>query len=283
MGAPSSAKSLPAATRIGRVALRVTDREEQTAFYRQVVGLDVLSEGDRQATLGVDGTAVLVLVEDESAPTRHRTETGLYHNAFRVPSRGALGDALTRVRSHWQLGGATDHRVSEALYLTDPEGNGVEIYHDFPREEWPETDDGRVAMGNDRLDLDSLAADAAGESSATPGTDLGHVHLEVSSLDAFRAWYVETVGFEVRATVPRATFVAAGGYHHHIGANTWHHRTAPAQSRGLSWFEVVVPTAAALDGIRERLSGRDMPVRGTDRGFAASDPNDIEVRFRTEP
>ena len=207
--------------------------------------------GLTMATLGFfAGLPTIVLEGDTDAPTRHRSGAGLYHTAFRVPSRAALGDALARIRTHWQLGGASDHWVSEALYLTYPEGNGIEIYRDFPRNDWPRSDDGRVRISTEPLDLDSIEAAATGNTQAPPGTEIGHIHLEVSSLDAFRDFYVDTLGFEEQTTLPAAAFVSAGGYHHHIGANTWHHRTAPVSGHGLSWFEVVVPDQGALNAVQ---------------------------------
>ncbi|WP_224270964.1 VOC family protein [Haloprofundus salinisoli] len=273
---------LPQGTRIGRTALRVSDLEELTEFYQDVVGLSVQHRSDTSSILGVDETPLLILEEDTDAPTRQRTGAGLYHNAFRVPSREALGDALVRVRDHWQLGGASDHLVSEALYLTDPEGNGVEIYRDFPREKWPITDDGRVRIDTEPLNLASIEAVAAGGTRVPSGTDVGHIHLEVTSLFAFEDFYVDTLGFEVQTTVPAAFFVSAGGYHHHIGANAWHNRTSPVSGRGLSWFEVVLPEAQALDTLRDRLAGSEFTVIETDQGITVEDPDEIEVRFRVE-
>jgi catechol 2,3-dioxygenase len=274
--------SLPQGTRIGRTALLVTDLEEMTGFYRDVVGLSVLRTSDETAVLGVDDSSLLVLEEDDDALERHRTGAGLYHNAFRVPSREALGDALGRIREHWQLGGASDHWVSEALYLTDPEGNGIEIYRDYPREEWPVDDDGTVRIGTEPLDLDSIDAAGAGAIRAPPGTDVGHVHLEVSSLAAFNEFYVDTLGFEVQTTLPDACFVSAGGYHHHLGANTSHHRTAPNDGPGLSWFEIIVPTVSVLDAIRERFEGREIPVTEIADGIEVTDPDGIDVRLLVE-
>ncbi|MDF9748483.1 VOC family protein [Natrinema salsiterrestre] len=283
MTTPSNTDTLPQGTRIGRTALHVNDLNELTEFYRTVVGLSVLEESDTHSVLGVADTPLLVLEGDVDAPTRHQSAAGLYHTAFRVPSRAALGDTLARIRDHWQLGGASDHWVSEALYLTDPEGNGIEIYRDFPREDWPRSDDGRVRISTEPLDLDSIEAAATGDTQAPPGTDIGHIHLEVSSLDAFRNFYVDTLGFEVQTTVPDAAFVSAGGYHHHIGANTWHHRTAPVNGRGLSWFEVLVPNQGALNAVQLRLDGRDIPVTETDDGLVIHVPDEIEVRIRTDP
>ncbi|WP_433633029.1 VOC family protein [Halomicrococcus sp. NG-SE-24] len=282
MTTPSDTDTLPQGTRIGRTALRVNDLDELTGFYRDVVGLSVLNESETRSVLGVADTPLLVLEGDADAPTRHRSGAGLYHTAFRVPSRAALGDALARIRDHWQLGGASDHWVSEALYLTDPEGNGIEIYRDFPRDEWPRSDDGRVRISTEPLDLDTIEAAATGNTQAPPGTDIGHIHLEVSSLDAFRDFYVDTLGFEVQTTVPAASFVSAGGYHHHIGANTWHHRTSPVSGRGLSWFEVVVPDQAMLTDVQSRLESSAIPVTETDGGLIVHGPDEIEVRIQVE-
>ncbi len=281
MTMPSNTDTLPGGTHIGRTALRVTDIEAMTEFYRDVVGLGVQHRSDTGSVLGVGGTPLLVLERDGDALERSRSGAGLYHNAFRVPSREALGDSLARIRDGWQLSGASDHWVSEALYLSDPEGNGVEIYRDFPRDEWPIADDGTVRIGTEPLDLASIEAAATGAARAPTGTDVGHVHLEVTSLKAFREFYVEVLGFEVQTTVPAACFVSAGGYHHHLGANTWHDRTTPIEGRGLSWFEIVVPDRGALDAVRERIEARGVAATETDDGLAVTDTDGIEVRLRT--
>jgi catechol 2,3-dioxygenase len=282
---------LPAGTRIGRAALRVADLDETTAFYRDVVGLAVLDRDDDRATLGVDETPLLVLERDPDRPERGRTDAGLFHTAFRVPSRAALGEALARVRERWRLDGASDHLVSEALYLDDPEGNGVEIYRDRPREEWPVGDDGTVRMATEPLDVEGVSGAADGSDlteHAPPGTDVGHMHLEVTSLSAFGAVYVDGLGFEEGMTGPNVRFVAAGGYHHHLGANTWQGRRTPAAGRGLAWFEVVVPDAAALEAVRERLNAVvsdgevEFDVDEREDGIAITDADGIEVRVRRE-
>jgi catechol 2,3-dioxygenase len=272
---------LPQETRIGRTALRVSELAEMIDFYRDVVGLSLLRHTNTTAILGVEETPLLVLEHDSDALARHQSGTGLFHNAFRVPSRAALGDAIARIRERWQLGGASDHGVSEALYLTDPEGNGIEIYRDYPREDWPRGDDGRIRMGTYPLDLDPVEAAAAGESDLPAGTDVGHVHLEVSSLETFSEFYVDILGFEVQAEVPAALFVGAGGYHHHLGANIWNHRSNPVSGRGLSWFEVVLPSMEALDEIKERITDGQYSATETDDGLVTSGPDEIEVRFRS--
>ncbi|SEP00720.1 catechol 2,3-dioxygenase [Halogranum amylolyticum] len=273
---------IPQETHIGQTALRVNDLEEITKFYRDVVGLSVQRRSDTSSVLGAGETPLLVLENDEDALERHRSGAGLFHNAFRVPSREALGDALARIRDLWQLGGASDHGVSEALYLTDPEGNGIEIYRDYPREDWPRRDDGRIRMGTYPLDLDPVEAAAAGDSGLPAGTNMGHLHLEMSSLEAFSDFYVDTLGFEVQTEAPAALFVGAGGYHHHIAANTWNHRTGPISGRGLSWFEVLVPDEESLDAVRGRLIASDIPLTESDDGFVVHDPDEIEIRIRVD-
>lgn len=277
---------LPETTRIGRTALTVSDRTAVVEFYRDVVGLEVLTQESSTTTLGVDGTPLLVVESDADARPRSQQGTGLYHNAFMLPSRGALGDALLRVRDRWELDGASDHGVSEALYCTDPEGNGVELYRDRPREDWTYGDSGDLEIGSAPLNLEALAADASGDATnvAPAGTTVGHIHLEVSSIDAARAFYAERLGFDVMMEAPpSALFLAAGGYHHHLGVNTWHGRSAPAGDgdRGLAWFELVVPSAAALESIRTRLEASDIASSDLDDGIEITDPDGIRIRLRS--
>ncbi|MFD1513573.1 VOC family protein [Halomarina rubra] len=275
--------ALPPESRIGRVALRVGDLDRVAAFYESVVGLDRLDATDERATLGVEETPLLELHAHEGLPERTPAETGLFHTAFLFPDRAALGDALARVDDAWRLTGASDHRVSEALYLRDPEGNGVELYRDRPREEWPVAD-GRVQMDTLPLDLDALREDAAGDSTAgAPAeTTVGHVHLEVSSTPDSRSFYVDGLGMALRQDWSGAAFVAAGDYHHHVGLNTWNGRTTPGTGLGLDWFEVLVPDEAALEGVAERLVDRDVAVEWTDDGVTFADPDGIALRVRVE-
>ncbi|GGC53501.1 VOC family protein [Haloferax sulfurifontis] len=291
---------------LGRVALRVGSLDRVVPFYRDVVGLAVERDRDgSRAVLSAGETPVVVLDEDPDAPERGRREAGLFHLAVRVPDRGALGDVLSRARTRASdadatLSGASDHLVSEALYFRDPEGNGVEVYRDRPREEWPWTDDRRVSMDTLPLDLGSLADDAAGADRAPAGTDLGHVHLEVTDVPRSRDFYVDALGMRVRDEgYPGAAFVAAGEYHHHVGLNSWNTRSAPVgEGRGIEWFEVVVPDAATLDAVRESLTGGghefdavdedgfdevgsgddDAADAPTTDSFVVSDPDGIGVR-----
>ncbi|EMA06076.1 VOC family protein [Haloferax denitrificans] len=279
--------SLTDDTHLGRVALRVGSLDRVVPFYRDVVGLAVERARDgSRAVLSAGETPVVVLDEDPDAPERGRREAGLFHLAVRVPDRGALGDVLSRARTRASdagatLSGASDHLVSEALYFRDPEGNGVEVYRDRPREEWPWTDDRRVSMDTLPLDLGALAGDAAGDEGAPDGTDLGHVHLEVTDVPRSRDFYVDALGMRVRDEgYPGAAFVAAGEYHHHVGLNSWNTRSAPvSEGRGIEWFEVVVPDAATLDAVRESLAanGHEVDEEGDD-SFVVSDPDGIAVQ-----
>jgi len=277
--------AVPAETTVGRIALVVNDLDPVVGFYRDVVGLAVQRREGGRATLGAGGDPLLELTENPDTPERPARSAGLFHTAFRVPSRAALGDAVERIGDRWELTGASDHHVSEALYLDDPEGNGVEIYRDRPRTEWPMDADGHVEMDTLPLDLGSLADDAAGETSAPPGTDVGHVHLEVSDVPAARRFYVGTLGMNVRQEWgPDALFVAAGDYHHHVGLNAWNRRSEPRAGRGLDWFEHVLPDANALAAARERFADAGVGIAtveagGTDGGFEVRDPDGIPVRL----
>lgn len=272
---------IPKTARIGRTALVVADLDAMVDFYRDVVGLSVRRRTKTEATLGISETPLLVLTEDETAASRRREQAGLFHNAFKVPSRTALGAALDRIREHWKLDGASDHYVSEALYLTDPEDNGVEIYTDRPREEWPRASGGRIQIGTVPLDLDDIAAKSNGKTAAPSGTTVGHVHLEASSIRTAREFYAETLGLRVQTEVRSALFLAAGDYHHHLGVNTWNGRSQPAGGRGLAWFEFVVPDDETLATVRRRLEDAD--IAATDRGdsLEVTDPDEISIRIRT--
>jgi catechol 2,3-dioxygenase len=218
--------SLPSDAHIGRVSLTVSDLDRSVSFYRDVLGFEGERREGRSSHLAPPGGRVLIeLHELTTAVPKPRRSTGLYHFAILVPSRTALGRSLHRLaEQRWPLTGASDHLVSEALYLNDPDGLGIEIYRDRPRESWA-TVDGQVAMATEPLDLQALleeAGDGASWSGLEAATVMGHVHLHVPHLDAAEAFYCGRVGFEpTQRSYPGALFVAAGGYHHHLGLNTW--------------------------------------------------------------
>ena len=217
---------LPGDAHIGQVSLTVTNLDRSIAFYRDVLGFREAGRDGAVATLGADDERPLLeLHEHPNAIAKPRRSTGLYHFAILVPSRAALGRSLRRlIDQHWRLTGASDHLVSEALYLDDPDGLGVEIYRDRAREEWPRRN-GQIAMATDPLDVEGVHDEPGADAPWTGldrGTVIGHVHLHVPHLDTAEAFYCGRIGFEpmVRG-YPGALFVAAGGYHHHLGLNTW--------------------------------------------------------------
>jgi catechol 2,3-dioxygenase len=217
--------SLPNDAHVGMVSLTVRDLDRSLSFYRDVLGFRDAAAAPGTARLGAGGRALLELHEDTNAVPKPRRSSGLYHFAILVPSRAALGRSLRRLaEKQWPLSGASDHLVSEALYLDDPDGLGIEIYRDRPRAEWP-VRNGQLQMATDPLDLHSVHDEPGAEtawSGLDAGTVIGHVVLHVPHLDAAEAFYCGRVGFDptVRG-YPGALFVAAGGYHHHLGLNTW--------------------------------------------------------------
>jgi catechol 2,3-dioxygenase len=252
-------RSIDPATSMGAVRLTVGDLEASRDFYRDAIGLAELSSDGSTIRLGTDHP-IVELVGDPDSPPRPRHSTGLFHLAILVPSRADLARSLQRLTdARWRLTGASDHLVSEALYLNDPEGNGIEIYRDRPREEWP-TRNGQIEMSTLPLDLDGVIGELRREDqgkAAPPETRIGHVHLNVSDLAEAEDFYSGALGFDVTVRdYPGALFVSAGGYHHHLGLNTWAGEGAPpppAGSRGLREFEVVLPGESQLAAEQDRL------------------------------
>jgi catechol 2,3-dioxygenase len=277
---------LPADARLGAIRLRVGDADRLTRFYEESIGLHVLHRDDGLTSLGVEGTPLVELEPAPDAPPRPPHTTGLFHLALLVPTRGDLAQALRRVvATGWRLSGASDHLVSEALYLSDPEGNGIELYRDRPHEEW-QVVDGDLRMDTLPLDLGSLLSDseeADVDRGMPSGTTLGHVHLQVSDLATAEAFWVDALGLDVTVRgYPGALFTSAGGYHHHVGLNTWAGTGAPRPpegARGLDRFELVLPDRAAVSAAAERLAAVASIVPAQD-GVLASDPSGNPVLVR---
>jgi catechol 2,3-dioxygenase len=255
---------LPDSTRVGPVALTVSDLERSLEFYRGSLGLDVLELGAGEARLGAGDAELLHLTELPGARPSTR-DTGLYHFALLVPDRPSLARWLAHAaRERVQLTGLSDHAVSEAIYLNDPDLHGIEIYADRPRAQW----EGRVTelMTTAPLDVQSLFGeldDPATEpfDGQPAGTTMGHVHLRVADVEETIAFYRDLLGFELMAQLgPMAAFFAAGGYHHHVGANTWESRgagPAPAGSASLRHATIVFPDTAARDEAAARVDADD--------------------------
>ena len=226
---------------IGRVRLRVADLDRVRAYYERAIGLREVD-----GALGAD-TPLVELVRDPEAPPAPPGTTGLFHLAILVPDRPALARAVQRVLGAGaRFTGASDHFVSEALYLRDPEGNGIEIYRDRPRSEWEYEPSGELRMGTVALDLDGVMAELpSGPDPGMPdGTVIGHVHLHVADLAAAEEFYAGRLGLDVTVrSYPGALFLSRDGYHHHVGLNTWQGEGAPpppSGSRGLEDFELVL-------------------------------------------
>jgi catechol 2,3-dioxygenase len=283
------APSIAAGTEVGTVRLTVSELERSRRFYEHALGLPGTDRDDGTLAFGpLGGPPLVELRGDAAAPSLDRGATGLYHLAVLMPTRLDLAHALGRLaQARWPLDGASDHLVSEALYLSDPDGNGIEIYRDRPRDQWPVVD-GALTMGTLPLDLQSLLDELAGAreiaASAPAGTRMGHVHLQVSDLAEAESFYNGVLGFDVTVRgYPGALFVAAGGYHHHIGLNTWHSRGAAAPARGavgLREFEVVLPDPEELARVRERIGAAGLETSESHGGTLVRDPSGNGVVLR---
>jgi catechol 2,3-dioxygenase len=279
------------ATRIGTVALTVSDLARPHAFYEQAIGLRATERDNGVLALGTDGGPALIeLHGDPPAAPLDRRRTGLFHLAILLPSRRDLALALARLAAaNWPLDGASDHLVSEALYLSDPDGNGIEIYCDRPREQWPRQE-GRLQMATLPLDLRELSGELTGSSDEPPpmpaGTSIGHVHLQVSELVQSEEFYSGILGFDVVVRgYPGALFLSAGGYHHHIGLNTWNSAGAarPASGAvGLRSFEIVLPGAPQLAAVLGNVRAAHIETHPAAGGTEIEDPSGNRLLLRVD-
>ena len=277
---------LPATLRLGAVHLTVTDLDRSAGFYQDSLGLQVHGREDAVAALGAGEEDLVVLHEEPGARPAGR-HAGLFHLALLHPSREELARALQRLAAtRATITGASDHGVSEAIYLSDPDGNGIELYADRPREAWPAPDPGaRVGMFTAALDVQELlhvVADEDVHARAGEGLVVGHVHLHVSDLAAARTFYVDRVGFEPMAGMRSAMFVSAGGYHHHLGFNTWRGEgvpPAPERAIGLRHWTVVLDDPDALEAVRARLEGAGAAPEPVPGGLQVRDPAGNAVTF----
>lgn len=278
---------LPNTLRLGAVHLTVADLDRSVAWYQHSLGLRVHALDIAHAELGDGQETVVVLHEDPQARPAGR-HPGLYHYALLYPTREELARAAVRLaQTQTQIQGASDHRTHEAIYLPDADGNGIELAWDRDRDAWP------VGLGYDRgpgpLDFQDLLETVAGEApSATVagGLRMGHLHLHVGDIDQALGFYRDVLGFEVQANLGTAAFVAAGGYHHHLGINVWNGRGVdgpPPHTVGLGRWTIQLPTQADVSGLRERLERAGQPVETVDGGFEVRDPWDTALAFVSEP
>ncbi len=279
---------LPAATHMSEISLDVADLDAMTAFYRDVLLLAVVDEAAGEVGLGRDGRELVRLRHRADLPRGERRSAGLFHTALLHPDQASLATVLASVaaRSPELYTGSGDHLVSQAFYLDDPEGNGVELYVDRPRSQW-HWRDGRIAMDTLWLDpnafLGEHLTDAARDYLETVpehrlaldyGQVVGHVHLKVGQADVAKEFYADALGFEVTAQLPGALFVSAGGYHHHMAMNTWTSQGAGlrAPALGLGRLSIEVPDADAVDAAAQRLRARGVAVRHEPGRLEAADP-----------
>jgi catechol 2,3-dioxygenase len=267
--------------RIGAVGLKARDLSRLTDFYNQAIGLAVIDRDSKTARLGAGGVTLLELEAAPSALPDDPRTAGLFHTAFLQPTRGDLARWLVHIaRNRVPLSGASDHLVSEAIYLDDPEGNGIEVYRDRMPEEWT-WNGSHIKMATDRLDLDNLAADAgnAAYAGAPEGLRIGHIHLRVGDLATTQKFYCDALGLDPTSGRHGALFMSSGHYHHHVGSNIW--QSAGAGMRddnraGLSWFAFEAKDAATRDATLARLKTANVP--GT-AGAEVRDPFGTRVRF----
>ena len=279
---------LPAALRLGRVRLQIADLDRSLDYYQRVIGVRAIEKAPSRAVLGaqLDETPLVELIERPGAtPVPRGGRLGLFHYAILLPDRASLGRFVTHLSEIGEYAGMSDHRVSEAIYLSDPDGLGIEVYADRPRESW-RIERGLLAMTTEPLDVQSLVQAGRGEpwTGAPPGTRIGHVHLHVSDLGTAASFFHEALGLDkVTLQYPGALFMSAGGYHHHLGTNTWAAGAArpnDGDARLLEWT-VQLPEHGDVDAAARSLTSRGYVVEREGDDAVSADPWGTRVRITT--
>jgi catechol 2,3-dioxygenase len=277
--ASGTAELLPAGTGMDSVTLHVGDLAAMTGYYRDAVGLAVLAEGDGFRVLGRGATPVLVLRHTPGLPRPARGQAGLFHTAILFDDRADLAASVLSTARHpqSQFVGSADHLVSVAFYFTDPEGNGIELYVDRPRQDWRYRGP-QVLMDTLHLDAQAFLRTHLTEQAAAGLHDaaakVGHVHLQVGDIAAAKDFYADALGFATTFEAPGALFVSAGGYHHHLAVNVWNSRGAGprASTLGLGEVTITVPDRAELDAAAVRMRYRGIAVQDDGRSLSMDDP-----------
>ncbi|WHX51299.1 VOC family protein [Paenibacillus woosongensis] len=271
---------------IGLVRLKVQNLERSIAFYEEVIGLKLLKQEGNVAELAADGRHALVVLEaNDSYRISASRSSGLYHFAILLPDRVSLGLALRNLAKHNVSVGQGDHLVSEALYLNDPDNNGIEIYADRPRETWQRSADGEYVMTTDPVDIEGLLhiSEQAQWQGLPADTVIGHVHFHVGDLRQAKHFYCDVLGFEVSAHYGSAAlFISAGGYHHHIGLNTWAGVGAPpaaADATGLAYYTVTLPHQQALAEVEARIIEAGLAFERVENAITVNDPFGIQTQL----
>lgn len=270
-------QSLPST--VGRVVLSVADMTRSLDYYQRGIGLQLHRRDNGTAYLGVGGEDMLILQEKPGARPARGT-AGLYHFALLLPSRRELARTIQHLQtSHTPIGGASDHAVSEALYLTDPDGHGIEIYRDRPRHEW-EYPNGNLLINTTPFDADGVMGALADSEASWTGlhsdTIMGHIHLHVANIPHTELFYTQLLGFDQIARYgAQASFFSYEGYHHHLGTNTWAGEGAPQAlptMARLEWYELRIRKTAVFDHIRQQLTKTSYPYQQSDEGIRLADP-----------
>jgi catechol 2,3-dioxygenase len=284
---------LPDTLRLGPVHLTVSDLDGSIAFYERSLGLQLHNRDSdaNTAAMGAGGEDLVVLAGQPGARGGGR-HAGLYHFALLFPTREEFARAVVRLaETRTRIEGAADHGVSEAIYLRDPDDNGIELYSDRPRESWPapRTAGEKVEIYTIALDMKSLLETVAGEplqEHAGSGLQMGHVHLHVADIDRGLRFYRDVLGFEVMVNLGSAAFVSAGGYHHHLGFNVWLGKDVgprPDATAGLRHWVIVLERPEEVEEVRERVRAAGLPLEERAGGFLVRDPWDTAVVVSTTP
>ncbi len=276
--AQSASFAITRPVHVGRAHLVVRDLDVVGSFYEKAVGLERLEESASGIELGAGGQPLLTLTTRGDAAVAPRNAAGLFHTAFLMPNRQELAHWLAHA-AHLgiELDGASDHLVSEAIYLSDPEGNGIEIYRDRGHMEWNYFPDGTIQMDTRRLDLQALyeSAPKSAWTGMSPDAALGHIHLQVGNVPEADRFYEGVLGLKKMTTYPGASFYSSGAYHHHVAANVWNSRNASARTgamTGLQDYELAFNDQQVLDGVLSTLEGLEIKVDRTARGYHLTDP-----------
>ena len=278
----------PDQLRMDAVELLVRDLDAMTDFYRRAVTLDVLDQSGAASVLGRAGLPSIVLRQEKELPSFDRRGAGLYHTALVFEDQRRLAASLASMAQHaGQLyEGSADHLVSEAFYFHDPEGNGIELYHDRPRDRWTVLADGTVQMATERLDPNRFLREWHDPEAADdgPSAAIGHVHLQVGDIPTARRFYEGVLGFDVTFDMGTALFLSAGGYHHHIGMNTWHSKGAGprAATLGLGDVRILLPEREDVAALHERLRDHGAVAEDDGEALRMSDPWGTRLTFTPE-
>ena len=271
--------------RIGTVGLVARDLDKLTSYYRDLLGLTVQERTDKVAKLGVGGVTLIEIEHRPDALPDDQSTAGLYHTAFLMPTRQDHARWIMHIaKNRTPITGASDHGVSEAFYLDDPEGNGVEVYNDRPRQRW-NWENGLVVMRTGQLDVEAILAEIDPKSATYPaapeGLRIGHIHLRVGSVEQAEVFYRGALSLDLTRRRGGATFMSSGGYHHHVGANVWHSPRAGMRDKnraGLSWFSIEAE-ADAVNALSEGLKAAKAPVEAANGGIETADPWGTRVRI----